>query len=79
MFFMLPVFLDEILQLQEALGIERPQLLLMAREVAHDARLRGLHELRPTCLYALLLLLEQIKGTSGLRDALMRKCANVVS
>lgn len=54
-------FLEEILRLAQVLSITRAELLLMAREIAGDAKIRGVFELRPSHMYALLLLVEDIR------------------
>lgn len=71
------MFLNEILRLQELLGMSRAEVLLMARETAGDARIQALYELRPSHLYALLLTLEQIRDMGSV--AQVRTCAMMTS
>lgn len=71
------MFLNEILRLQELLGMSRAEVLLMARETAGDARIQALYELRPSHMYALLLTLEQVRDMGSVTQ--VRTCAMMTS
>lgn len=66
----LPRIGDQIRVLAKSLGINEPQLLILAREAAGDAKLRSLHHLEKDQAELLLDALQIIKWTRALaKDA----------